>query len=102
MAIEYFIYTDLSIDALTEKAAVAAAGSRGLWEDWWVRDDLGPFHEEIMEEYGVYQAFKSKMGSRHSKDHSIAARAKLMEFFEALPGRKLLLNGDELVDYRED
>lgn len=29
------------------------------------------------------------------------ARTKLIEFFASLPGRKLMLNGDSFVDYRE-
>lgn len=101
MAINYTIYTDLDIETLTQLTEDAARGTQNLWELWWVRDDLGPFHEEIMEEYGVQQGFRTSMGSRHSKDHSVEARAKLLDFFDSLPGRKLILNGDEFVDYRK-
>jgi len=101
MAIFYNIYTDLDMDILRRKSEIAAKGTQDLWEDWWVSDDLGPFHEEIMEEYGVQKGFKTSMGSRHSKDHSVEARAKLIEFYDSLPGRKLILNGDSFVDYRE-
>ncbi|MCA0908209.1 hypothetical protein LCM27_17555 [Ruegeria marisrubri] len=101
MAIEYFIYTDLDAETLKRRAEIAAKDTQNLWELWWIRDDLGPFHEEIMEDYGVDKAFRTSMGSRHSKDRSVEARAKLLEFFYSLPGRKLILNGDSFVDFRE-
>ncbi len=101
MAIEYSIYTDLDIETLTHRTEAAAKDTQDLWAGWWVRDDLGPFHAEIMEEYGVQQGFKTKMRSRHFKDRSVEARAKLLKFFDSLPGRKLILNGDSVVEYRE-
>ena len=101
MAIEYFIYTDIEAVELRKMADGVAGKYKDLYEDWWVRDDLGPFHEEIMEEYGVDRPFKSSMGSRHSKARSVEAREKLLAFFDALPGRKLVLNGDSLVDYQK-
>ena len=101
MAINYTIYTDLDAEPLKHRTEIAAKGTQGLWELWWIRDDLGPFHEEIMEEYGVKKGFRTSMGSRHSKDRSIEARARLMVFYDSLPGRKLILNGDSFVDFRE-
>ena len=101
MAIFYTIYTDLDLHTLTRQTEVSADSTQNLWEDWWVTDDLGPFHEEIMEEYGVKKGFRTSMGSRHSKDRSIEARARLMAFYDSLPGRKLILNGDSFVDFRE-
>ena len=101
MAIFYTIYTDLEIQALARRTEATAEGTENLWEDWWTSDDLGPFHEEIMEEYGVQKGFRTSMGSRHSKDRSVEARAKLLAFFASLPGRKLILNGDSFVEYQE-
>jgi len=71
------------------------------WAHSSVKADLGPFHEEIMEEYGVNEPFKTRIYSRHYKDRSVEARAKLLEFFDSLPVRKLILNGDSFVDFRE-
>ncbi|MCK8464455.1 hypothetical protein MUY35_11385 [Aliiroseovarius sp. S1339] len=101
MAIEYHIYTDLNIETLTSRTEAAAKGTQDLWEGWWVNDDLGPFHEEIMEDYGDQKGYKTRMTSRHFKDRSVEARARLIEFFDSLPGRKLILNGDSFVDYRK-
>ncbi len=101
MAIEYSIYTDLDLETLNRLTEAAAEGTQDLWEGWWVFDDLGPFHEEIMEEYGVSERFSSKMRSRHFKDRSVEARARLLQFYDTLPGRKLILNGDEFVDHQE-
>ncbi len=101
MAINYTIYTDLDIETLTRLTEAAAKGTQDLWAGWWVYDDLGPFHEEIMEDYGNRKGYKTAMRSRHFKDRSVQARAKLLEFFDSLPGRKLILNGDSFVDFRE-
>lgn len=101
MAIEYHIYTDLDIHTLKSRTEAAAKSTQHLWEGWWVNDDLGPFHEEIMEDYGDQKGYKTRMTSRHFKDHSVEARAKLLEFFDSLPGRKLILNGDSFVDFRK-
>ena len=39
---------------------------------------------------------------RHSKDHLGAAREAMLAFFESLPGRKLLLNGDDLLAFHPE
>jgi len=101
MAIEYFIYTDLDIETLRSRTEEAAQGAQHLWAGWWVKDDLGPFHEEIMADYGDQKGYKTEMTSRHFKDRSVEARARLLEFYDTLPGRKLILNGDTFVDHRE-
>lgn len=101
MAINYTIYTDLDLETLTLRTEAAAEGTQDLWEGWWVKDNLGPFHEEIMEDYGDGKGYKTRMTSRHSKDRSVEARARLLEFYDSLPGRKLILNGDEFVDFQE-
>lgn len=101
MAINYTIYADLDLETLTRFTEATAENTQDLWELWWVVDDLGPFHEQIMEEYGVQEGFRTSMGARHAKDRSIEARTKLIEFFASLPGRKLMLNGDSFVDCRE-
>ena len=59
---------------------------------------MGPFHSEIMEEYGFDRGFLTRFITRHRKDRSVEAREKLLEFYATLPGRKLVLNGDVLVD----
>lgn len=101
MAIEYTIYTDLDFEMLTVRTEAAAEGTEDLWVYWRVLDDLGPFHEEIMEDYGDQRGFRTAMRSRHSKDRSVEARARLLEFYYTLPGRKLILNGDEFVDFQK-
>lgn len=102
MAIEYFVYSDLEKPDMEDRLNDAARSAHGLWEIWNVRDDLGPFHEEIMEEYGVHKGFKTSVYCRHSKDHSVQARKAMLSFFESLPGRKLLLNGDVLVSLQPE
>jgi hypothetical protein len=100
MAIEYRVFSDLEKLDLEGRLIDAARSANGLWEIWNVRDDLGPFHEEIMEEYGVRKGFKTSVYCRHSKDHTVQAREAMLAFFESLPGRKLLLNGDVFVAFR--
>ncbi len=102
MAIEYSVYSDLDKMEVERRLIGAAHAANGLWEIWGVRGDLGPFHEEIMEEYGVNKGFKTSVYCRHSKDHSVAAREAMLAFFDSLPGRKLLLNGDVLVSFRPE
>lgn len=100
MAIEYSVYSDLGKADLERRLNDAARSANGVWEIWSASDDLGPFHEEIMEEYGVRKGFKTRVYCRHSKDHTVQAREAMLAFFESLPGRKLLLNGDVLVAFR--
>lgn len=102
MAIEYFVYSDLDKLDMEGRLNAAARSAHSLWEIWNASDDLGPFHEEIMEEYGVRKGFKTSVYCRHSKDHSVAAREAMLAFFESLPGRKLLLNGDVFVAFRPE
>jgi len=102
MAIEYFINSDLDKVEVERRLIVAADAANGLWESWGVRGDLGPFHEEIMEEYGVSKGFKTQVYCRHNKEQSVRAREAMLAFFESLPGRKLLLNGDVFVAFRPE
>lgn len=102
MAIEYFVYSDLGKADLERRLNDAARSANGFWEFWSVKDDLGPFHEEIIKEYGVRKEFKTSVYCRHSKDHTVQAREAMLEFFESLPGRKLLLNGDVLVAFHPE
>lgn len=102
MAIEYFVYADLDKVELERHLIVAANAANGLWERWSVRGDLGPFHEKIMEEYGLHKGFKASVYCRHYKEHSVRAREAMLAFFESLPGRKLLLNGDVFVAFRPE
>jgi len=99
MAIFYNIYSDLELPDLTQRLSMAAKIAGDLWESWSAQDDLGPFHLEIMAEYGVSEGFKSSCFTRHSKDHSVEARKAMLAFFETLPRRKLLLNGDVFVAF---
>lgn len=101
MAISYNIHTDLELDDLQQRLDAHALDVGGLWRLWGASDDLGPFHEEIMKEYGIDKGFKTYMFTHHSKDQSVAARAKLMDFYHSLPGRKLIRKDDSFVDYRE-
>ncbi|MEM1264454.1 MAG: hypothetical protein AAGI50_00390 [Pseudomonadota bacterium] len=101
MAIEYSIYTDLDIETLTRRTEAVAEGTQDLWAVWRVTDDLGPFHDEIMEDYGDGKGYQTIMMSRHFKDRSVEARARLLEFYDTPAGRKLILNGDSFVDFRE-
>lgn len=55
-----------------------------------------------MKEYGVRNEFKTSVYCRHSKDHTVQAREVMLEFFESLPGRELLLNGDVLVAFHPE
>ena len=102
MAIEYFIYSDIDKAELDRRLSIAANAANGLWESWSAKDDLGPFHEEIMEDYGVDKGFKARVYCRHYKEHSVRAREATLEFFESLPGRKLLLNGDDFVAFHPE
>jgi hypothetical protein len=102
MAIEYWLFSDLDKLEIEGRLNDAARSARSFWEIWNVRDDLGPFHEEIMEEYGVRKCFKTSVYCRHSKDHTVQAREAMLSFFESLPGRKLLLNGDVLVSFQAE
>ncbi len=99
MAIFYTAYSDLDLPDLMQRLKAAAISAGGVWEAWSASDDLGPFHLEIMAEYGVRDSFKSKCFTRHSKDHTVQAREAMLAFFDSLPGRKLLLNGDVLVAF---
>lgn len=101
MAISYNIHTDLELDDLQRRLDAHATYVDGLWELWGARDDLGPFHEEIMEEYGIYESFKTYAFTRHSKENRVQAKEKLMQFYESLPGRKLLRLEDVLIDYKD-
>ena len=102
MAIFYTAYSDLGLPDLMQRLNAAAMSAGDVWEAWSASDDLGPFHLEIMAEYGVRDSFKSECFTRHSKDHTVQAREAMLAFFESLPGRKLLLNGDVFVAYRPD
>lgn len=102
MAIFYNAYSDLDLPDLRQRLSAAATTAGDVWEDWSATDNLGPFHLEIMAEYGVREGFKSKCFTRHSKDHSVQARKAMLSFFESLPGRKLLLNGDVLVSFQPE
>lgn len=99
MAIFYTAYSDLDLSDLTQRLDAAARSAGDVWEAWSASDDLGPFHLEIIAEYGVREGFKSECFTRHSKDHTVQAREAMIAFFESLPGRKLLLNGDVLVAF---
>ncbi len=101
MAIDYNIHTDLDLVDLQQRLDEYAGDVDGLWEIWRASDDLGPFHEEIMEEYGIDKGFKSYVWTRHSKDRRTEARAKLMDFYHSLPGRKLIRKDDTFIDYQE-
>lgn len=101
MAIEYFVYTDLEKAELERRLTFAALSASEFWESWSARDVLGPFHEDIMQDYGVHKGFKTRVYCRHYKERSVEARKAMLAFFESLPGRKLLLNGDVLVELRE-
>ena len=101
MAINYNIHTDLELDDLQQRLDAHARNVGGLWELWKAGDDLGPFHDEIMEEYGIVKGFKTYVWTRHSKDQSVAALAKLMDFYSSLPGRKLIRKDDTFVDFGE-
>ncbi|MFY2823247.1 hypothetical protein [Ruegeria sp. MALMAid1280] len=81
MAIAYHIYADLDIQTLKRRTEAAAKGTQNLWEGWWVNDDLGPFHEEVIEDYGDQKGYKTIMTSRYFKDRRVEARAGLIEFF---------------------
>lgn len=102
MAINYNIHTDLELDDLRQRLDAHARNVGGLWELWKAGDALGPFHEEIMEEYGIGKGFKTCVWTRHSKHQSVAALAKLMDFYSSLPERKLIRKDDTVVDFRED
>ncbi|MCA3454816.1 MAG: hypothetical protein IOC92_05155 [Rhodobacter sp.] len=102
MAIEYFVYSDLDKVEVERRLIVAADAANGHWESWGVRGDLGPFHEEIMEEYGVGKGFKTQVYCRHYKEHCVRAREAMLAFFESLPRRKLLLKGDVFVAFRPE
>ena len=102
MAIEYFIYSDIDKAELDRRLSIAAQSANGLWESWSAKDDLGPFHEEIMEDYGVDKGFKTSVYFRYYKEHRVAAREATLAFFESLPGRRLLLNGDDLVAFHPE
>ena len=102
MAIFYNVYSDLELPDLMRRLSVAAKDAGDLWESWSAHDNLGPFHLEIMAEYGVLEGFKSCCFTRHSKDHTVEARRAMLAFFESLPGRKLLLNGDVLVAFHPE
>lgn len=99
MAIFYTAYSDLDLPDLMQRLNSAARSAGDVWEACSASDDLGPFHLEIMAEYGVGEGFKSECFTRHSKDHTVQARQAMLAFFESLPGRKLLLNGDVLVAF---
>lgn len=99
MAMEYFVYSDLDKTELTQRLNIAAGSVRNLWVAWRAHEDLGPFHEEVMQDYGVSTGFKSSVYCRHDKEHSVEARQAMLTFFESIPGRKLLLNGDVFVAF---
>ncbi|WP_296475545.1 hypothetical protein [Roseinatronobacter sp.] len=102
MAIFYTAYSDLELPDLMQRLGMAATSAGDTWEMWRAYDDLGPFHQEIMAEYGVRDNFKSACFTRHSKDHSVQAREAMLSFFDSLPGRKLLLNRGVLVSLRQE
>jgi hypothetical protein len=102
MAIEYFVYSDLDKADMELRLLAAGKSANDFWVAHSVSDDLGPFHKEIMEGYGVDKGFKTSVYCRHSKDHTVEARREMLALFESLPGRKLLLNGDVLVEYRRE
>ena len=64
--------------------------------------DYRPFHEEIIEEYGVRKGFKTRVYSGHSKDHSVQALEAMLACLESLPRRKLLMIGDVFVAFRRE
>lgn len=102
MAIFYTAYSDLELPDLMQRLKAAAMSAGDVWEAWSASDDLGPFHLEIMAEYGVRDSFKSECFTRHSKDHTVQAREAMLSFFESLPGRKLLLHGDVLISLQPE
>lgn len=102
MAINYNIQTDLELEDLKQRVEAHAKEVEGLWIVWRVTDDLGPFHEEVMEEYGIYRGFKTELWTRHSKDRSAEASEKQKELYHSLPGRKLLRMDDSFIDYQEN
>lgn len=102
MAIFYTAYSDLELPDLMQRLGMAAKTAGDIWETWSAYDGLGPFHQEIMAEYGIRESFKSACFMRHSKDHTVQAREAMLSFFESLPGRKLLLNGDVLVSLQPE
>ena len=53
MAIFYTAYSDLELADLMQRLSAAASSAGGVWEDWSAREDMGPFHLEIMAEYDV-------------------------------------------------
>lgn len=102
MAIFYTVYSDLELPDLVQWLNAAAMSAGDVWEAWSASDALWPFHLEVMAEYGVRDSFKSECFTRHSKDHTVQAREAMLSFFESLPGRKLLLNGDVLVAFHPE
>ncbi|MGR3761960.1 hypothetical protein ACUXV3_17810 [Roseobacteraceae bacterium NS-SX3] len=44
---------------------------------------------------------RSNVWTRHAKERRTEARAKLMDLYHSLPGRKLLRKDDTFVDYQE-
>ena len=99
MAIEYSVYTDLDNEELHRRLTAAAVSAGSLWVSYGVLKSLSPFHEEVMQEYGVEKGFKSQAWSRHNKASLPEARRAMLEFYSSLPGRKLILNGDMYVDF---
>jgi hypothetical protein len=99
VAIEYSIYTDLDNEELLRQLTAAAVAAGPLWVSCGVLKSFGPFHEEVMREYGVDKGFKSQAWSRHNKSSLSEARKAMIEFYSSLPGRKLILNGDVYVDF---
>lgn len=101
MALNFSIHTDLELDDLHGRMEDAATDASGIWETWSASIEDGPFHEEVMSEYGVTKGFKTLVYTRHNKDHSVEARAKLLAFFQSLPGRKLMRQDDILIAFEE-
>jgi hypothetical protein len=102
MAIEYTIYSALELADLEMLLNAAAEAAGDLWEIWGANDNLGPFHAEIMESYGVEAEFKCYCLTRHSKEESVEAREYLYGFFESLPGPRLLLKDDVFIAFRPE
>lgn len=103
MAIEYFLYSDLEVPELERHFAPAAEAANDLWATLSIKEEKGPFHEEIMqEEYGIDKGFKAVVYCRFHKEQRGEARALLLAVFETLLGRRLLLNGDTFVAFHPE
>jgi hypothetical protein len=102
MAINYTIYSALELRDLKVLLNAAAEAAGDLWETAGASDKLGPFHDEMMAEFGVKAEFKCYCLTRHSKEKSVEAREYLYAFFESLPGPRVLMKDDEFIAFRPE